>query len=49
MTPLHTQQTLDLAFDDASSFDMNADMLQFTSLDDSIIVDPSQGYNYGLR
>jgi aldehyde dehydrogenase (NAD+) len=45
MTPLQTQQSLDLAFDDASAFDLNAEILQFTNLDDSIIIDPSQVYH----
>ena len=44
MTPLQTQQTLDLTFDDVCSYDMNTDMLQFTTLDDSIVIDPSQAY-----
>ena len=42
MTPLQTQQSLDLAFDDSSSFDLNSEILQFTNLDDSIVIDPSQ-------
>ncbi|KAF2655699.1 aldehyde dehydrogenase-like protein [Lophiostoma macrostomum CBS 122681] len=45
MTPLQTQQSLDLAFDDASSFDLNSEILHFTNLDDSIIIDPSQVYS----
>ncbi|KAF2640662.1 aldehyde dehydrogenase-like protein [Massarina eburnea CBS 473.64] len=45
MNPLQTQQTLDLAFDDSASFDLNADILQFTNLDDSIVIDPSQVYS----
>lgn len=44
MTPLQTQQSLDLTFDDASAFDMNSEILAFTNLDDSIIIDPSQAY-----
>lgn len=50
ITPLQTQQSLDLAFDDTSSFDMNSEILQFTNLDDSIIIDPYREYNdFGLR
>jgi aldehyde dehydrogenase (NAD+) len=50
MTPLQHQQSLDLAFDDAGSFDFNTEVLQFTNLDDSIIIDPYQQYNeFGLR
>jgi hypothetical protein len=46
MTPLQTQQSLDIAFDDNSPFDM----MEFTSLDDSIVIDPSQVYtNYDYR
>ncbi|KAF2016395.1 aldehyde dehydrogenase-like protein [Aaosphaeria arxii CBS 175.79] len=45
MTPLQTQQSLDLTFEDSGSFDLNSDMLQFTSLDDSIPIDPSQAYH----
>ncbi|KAF2262883.1 aldehyde dehydrogenase [Lojkania enalia] len=45
MTPLQTQQSLDLAFDDSSSFDLNSEILQFTNLDDSIVIDPSQAYS----
>ncbi|KAF2280517.1 aldehyde dehydrogenase-like protein [Westerdykella ornata] len=44
MTPLQTQQSLDLAFDDMGAFELNSEMLQFTNLDDSIILDPSQVY-----
>ncbi|CAI6329006.1 unnamed protein product [Periconia digitata] len=50
MTPLQTQQTLDLAFDDANSYDLNSQILQFTSIDDSIVIDPSQAYQqFGYR
>ncbi|KAF2878234.1 aldehyde dehydrogenase-like protein [Massariosphaeria phaeospora] len=50
MTPLQTQQSLDLAFDDSSSFDLNSEILQFTNLDDSIVIDPSQVYtNFNLQ
>ena len=50
MNPLQTQQSLDIAFDDTSSFDLNSDMLQFTHLDDSIVLDPSHGYaNYNMQ
>lgn len=45
MTPLQTQQSLDLAFDDASSFDINSEILQFTNLDESIVIDPSHAYS----
>lgn len=45
MTPLQTQQSLDLAFDDSASFDLNSEILQFTNLDDSIVIDPSQVYS----
>jgi hypothetical protein len=40
MTPLQTQQSLDLVFDDISHFEM----MEFTSLDESIVLDPSQVY-----
>ncbi|KAF1844823.1 aldehyde dehydrogenase-like protein [Cucurbitaria berberidis CBS 394.84] len=47
MTPLQVQQSLDLTFDDSGAFDMNSEILAFTNLDDSIIIDPSQVYgNY---
>jgi hypothetical protein len=50
MTSLQTQQSLDLEFDDTSSFDLNSEILQFTNLDDSIVIDPSQGYaSFDLR
>ncbi|KAF2676268.1 aldehyde dehydrogenase-like protein [Lentithecium fluviatile CBS 122367] len=46
MTPLQTQQSLDLAFDDNSPFDM----MEFTSLDDSIVINSSQVYqNFDFR
>jgi hypothetical protein len=44
MTPLQTQQSLDITFDDAGAFDTNSEILAFTNLDDSIIIDPSQAY-----
>lgn len=44
MTPLQTQQSLDLTFDDAGAFDMNSEILAFTNLDESIVINPSQGY-----
>ena len=47
MTPLQSQQSLDLTFDDSGAFDINSEILAFTNLDDSIIIDPSQHYmNY---
>jgi hypothetical protein len=50
MTPLQTQQSLDITFDDSGAFDMNSEILAFTNLDDSIIIDPSQVYgNYHLH
>lgn len=50
MNSLQTQQSLDLVFDDASSFDLNSEILQFTNLDDSIVIDPSQVYaSFDLR
>lgn len=50
MTPLQTQQSLDLTFDDAGAFDVNSEILAFTNLDDSIIIDPSRVYaNYQLH
>jgi hypothetical protein len=42
MTPLQTQQSLDITFDDSGAFDVNSGILAFTNLDDSIIIDPSQ-------
>ncbi|KAF2463592.1 aldehyde dehydrogenase [Lindgomyces ingoldianus] len=45
MTPLQSQESLDLAFDDTSSFDLNSEILQFTNLDDSIILDPSHVFS----
>ncbi|KAL6707124.1 hypothetical protein ACN47E_004876 [Coniothyrium glycines] len=45
MTPLQTQQSLDLTFDDSAAFDMNAEILAFTNLDESIVIDPSYAYN----
>lgn len=50
MTPLQTQQSLDLTFDDSGAFDINAEILAFTNLDESIIIDPSHAYpQYGLQ
>jgi hypothetical protein len=46
MTPLQTQQSLDITFDDAGAFDANSEILAFTNLDDSIIIDPSQAYRH---
>ncbi|KAF2710976.1 aldehyde dehydrogenase-like protein [Pleomassaria siparia CBS 279.74] len=45
MNSLQTQQSLDLVFDDTSSFDLNSEILQFTNLDDSIVIDSSQPYS----
>jgi hypothetical protein len=42
MTPLQTQQSLDITFDDSGAFDTNSEILAFTNLDDSIIIDPMQ-------
>ena len=42
MTPLQTQQSLDLAFDDSNYSELNSEFLQLTNLDDSIIIDASQ-------
>ena len=42
MTPLQSQQSLDITFDDAGAFDANSEILAFTNLDDSIISDPMQ-------
>jgi hypothetical protein len=44
MTPLQTQQSLDLSFDDSGAFDINSEILAFTNLDDSIVIDPMQVY-----
>lgn len=44
MTPLQTQQSLDITFDDSAAFDINSEILAFTNLDESIIIDPSQVY-----
>ncbi|KAF2743010.1 hypothetical protein M011DRAFT_510361 [Sporormia fimetaria CBS 119925] len=44
MTPLQSQQSLDLACDDMSAFELSSELLQFTSLDESIVLDPSGGY-----
>jgi len=50
MTPLQTQQSLDLTFDDSGAYDINSELLAFTNLDDSIIIDPSQAFsNYGMH
>jgi aldehyde dehydrogenase (NAD+) len=46
MTPLQTQQSLDITFDDADAFNVNSEILAFTNLDDSIIIDPSQVYGH---
>ncbi|ORY17943.1 aldehyde dehydrogenase [Clohesyomyces aquaticus] len=45
MTPLPSQASLDFAFDDSSSFDLNSEILQFTNLDESIMLDPSQAFS----
>jgi hypothetical protein len=44
MTPLQTQQSLDLAFDDTNYSDPTSEMLQLANLDDSIVIDASQAY-----
>lgn len=50
MTPLQTQQSLDLAFDDTNYSDLNSEILQLTSLDDSIVMDANQAYsNFDFR
>lgn len=51
MTPLQAQQSLDLTFDDSGAFDINSELLAFTNLDDSIVIDPSRAYaaHYGLQ
>ena len=50
MTPLQSQQSLDLTFDDSGAFDMNSEILAFTNLDDSIIIDPSHAFaNYNRQ
>lgn len=50
MTPLQTQQSLDLNFDDSGAFDINSEILAFTNLDDSIIIDPAHAYmNYHIQ
>jgi hypothetical protein len=46
MTPLQTQQSLDITFDDADAFNDNSEILAFTNLDDSIIIDPLQVYGH---
>ncbi|KAH8726089.1 aldehyde dehydrogenase-like protein [Phaeosphaeriaceae sp. PMI808] len=47
VTPLQAQQSLDLNFDDSGAFDVNEELLAFTNLDETIIIDPSQMYgNY---
>jgi aldehyde dehydrogenase (NAD+) len=45
MTPLQTQQSLDIAFDDTNYSDLNSEILQMTSLDDSIIIDAQHAYS----
>jgi hypothetical protein len=40
LTPLQTQQSLDLTFDDSGAFDINTEILAFTNLDDSIVIHP---------
>ncbi|KAJ4347988.1 uncharacterized protein N0V89_009360 [Didymosphaeria variabile] len=45
MTPLQTQQSLDLAFDDSNYSDLNSEIMQLTNLDDSIVIDASQVYS----
>lgn len=50
MTPLQTQQSLDLTFDDGGAFDVNSETLAFTNLDESIVIDPSRAHiNYGMH
>jgi aldehyde dehydrogenase (NAD+) len=50
MTPLQTQQSLDLTFDDSGAYDINSELLAFTNLDDSIVIDPSHAYShYGMH
>ena len=44
MTPLQSQQSLDINFDDESSFDLDDEIMKFTNLDDSIMLDPSQAW-----
>jgi len=50
VTPLQTQQSLDLIFDDVSAFDINSETLAFTNLDESIIINPSRPQiNHGMH
>lgn len=51
MTPLQTQQSLDINFDDYGAFDLNSEVLAFTNLDESIVIDPSYAYsmNYHVQ
>lgn len=44
MTPLQTQQSLELVFDSTSYPDLNTEMLELTNLDDSIAIDARQMY-----
>ncbi|KAL5121545.1 hypothetical protein ACEQ8H_000617 [Pleosporales sp. CAS-2024a] len=44
MTPLQTQQSLDITFDDSGALDANPGILAFTNLDESISMDPSQAW-----
>ncbi|EFQ87008.1 hypothetical protein PTT_17628 [Pyrenophora teres f. teres 0-1] len=44
MTPLQAQQSLDLTFDDSGAFDVNSEILAFTNLDESIVIDPVHAY-----
>ena len=38
------KQSLDVTFDDSGAFDINSEILAFTSLDESIVIDPSYAY-----
>ncbi|KAF2178990.1 aldehyde dehydrogenase-like protein [Zopfia rhizophila CBS 207.26] len=45
MTPLQTEESLDLAFDDSSSFDLDSEIFHVTNLDESITINPSEAYS----
>jgi len=46
MTPLQAQQSLNLTFDDSGAFDINSEILAFTNLDESIVIDPVHAYSH---
>jgi aldehyde dehydrogenase (NAD+) len=44
MTPLQSQESLDITFDDCGTFDLDTEVAKFADMHDSIALDPAQIY-----